>query len=91
MPAPDPHSIYFTDYGDGRFKITAETNSNGNRRVRIARMLAISRRIKWGSWRCRECGKPMPLCKRTDACFCSERCRKASARRRRLMRRAPHH
>lgn len=83
MPAPDPHSLYISHHDNGRFTITAETNSNGNRRVRIARMLAISRRIKWGKWRCHECGEQLPLCKRADARFCSERCRKASARQRR--------
>lgn len=83
MPAPDPHGLDLTRNDGGSFRITAETNPNGNRRVRIARMLAICRRIRWNSWRCRECGEELSLAKRADACFCFEGCRKASARRRR--------
>lgn len=83
MPAPDPNGLSIEEYDDGGFRLTAEVWAEGNRRHRLARMRAVTRRLRWGGWKCRGCGEPMPLCKRADADYCSESCRKRAARRRR--------
>ena len=80
MPAPDPQGL---DIG---FTITAEVWPHGNRRTRIARMLAIHRSIRWDGWKCRWCNEPIALFKRADAKFCSEGCRKRAARQQRCWR-----
>jgi hypothetical protein len=87
MPAPDPSGLDLEEY-DGGFSITAELWWYGNRRHRIARMKAVMRRIRFGGWRCLQCNRPIALFKRADADFCSERCRKVVARRRREGRKA---
>jgi hypothetical protein len=86
MPTPDPNGLDIEEDDDGRLTITAEIWPHGNRRHRIARMTAVTRRLRWEGWRCRECNKPVPLYKRADARFCSEQCRKLAARRRRAER-----
>lgn len=83
MPCPDPNGLVIDEHDDGGFTLTAEIWQHGNRRHRIARMMAVSRRLASGGWRCFRCGETIALCKRADASFCSERCRKAFARRRR--------
>jgi hypothetical protein len=82
MPVPDPNGLDIEEHDDGSFTITAEIWPHGNRRHRIARMKAVTRRLRCGGWRCRECKDRVPLYKRADAHFCSERCRKLAARRR---------
>jgi RNA polymerase-binding transcription factor DksA len=74
------------EHDDGRSTITALVPREGNRRHRIARMLAVGQRLRWGGWKCQHCGEPVPLFKRADARFCAERCRKADARQRRKWR-----
>lgn len=80
MPAPDPDALYFEEYEDGSWRLTAEVWPDGNRRHRLARMGAVIRRLRWGGWKCVGCADPVPLFKRADARYCSERCRKADAR-----------
>ncbi len=75
--------LYVEEYDDGGFRISCWTSEDGNRRNRIARMMAVSRNIRFGGWKCRRCREPIALYKRADARFCSERCRKAEARERR--------
>lgn len=86
MPGPDPSGLDIEEYEDGSFTITAEIWWYGNCRHRIARMRAVTRRIRRGGWRCPACAKPVALFKRADAHFCSERCRKVAARHRRKRR-----
>lgn len=86
MPAPDPSGLDCEERDDGSFTITAEVWWHGNRRHRIARMMAVARRIRWGGWRCLNCGEPVPLYRRADALFCGEGCRKRAARERRQRR-----
>ena len=87
MPGPDPNGLYIEEYDNGGFRLTAEIWWHGNRRHRVARMLAIKQRLRWGGWKCLCCGEPVPIYKRADARYCSEGCRKAEARARRQNRR----
>jgi hypothetical protein len=48
MPAPDPNGLDIEEYDDGGFTITAEIWPHGNRRHRIARMKAMTRRLSLG-------------------------------------------
>jgi hypothetical protein len=80
MPAPDPQGLDIDERPDGSFAIKAEVWPYGNRRVRIARLLAIRRNILRHGWKCWQCGDPVALVKRADARFCSEGCRKRAAR-----------
>ena len=86
MPGPDPDGLGIEESDCGGFNLTAYCFSNGNRRHRLARMRAVTRRLRWGGWKCQGCGEPVALHKRADAQFCSERCRKAEARARRQRR-----
>ena len=86
MPGPDPQGLDITEHGGGDFTITAEVWPHGNRRARIARMLAIRRNIIASGWRCLWCGDPVPLYRRADARYCCEGCRKRAARERRMVR-----
>ena len=86
MPGPDPDGISIEEHDEGRFTLTAHCFADGNRRHRVARMLAIRQRLRWGGWKCLGCGEPVALFKRADADYCSERCRKAEARARRKRR-----
>jgi hypothetical protein len=86
MPHPDPNGLDIEENDDGTFRITAETWAHGNRRHRIARMLAVARNLRHGGWTCCGCGTKIALYKRADARFCGEQCRKAAARRRREIR-----
>jgi len=83
MPHPDPDGLRIEDNPDGSYRVVAEVWPHGNRRHRIARMLAVLRRIKHGGWRCWRCGTEVALFKRADARYCGEQCRKAAARERR--------
>jgi hypothetical protein len=84
MPGPDPQGIDINERPDGSFTITAELWRHGNRAHRLARMLAISKRIKVDGWRCPWCGEPVPLYRRADANYCGEGCRSRAARARKL-------
>lgn len=83
MPAPDPQGLDPAEHPDGGYTLSAETWPDGNRRHRIARMLAIRRNLRLGGWTCRACDAPIPLFRRADARYCSEGCRKREARARR--------
>lgn len=83
MPCPDPGGIQIEEYDNGGFRVTAEIWWHGNRRHRLARMKALTRRLRCGGWKCRACGEPVPLYRRADADYCCEGCRKAHARARR--------
>lgn len=83
MPAPDPEGLHLEEYDGGDFNIMCEIWEHGNRRNRLARMKAVARNLLRGGWRCWGCREPVPLYKRADARFCSERCRKAQVRERR--------
>jgi hypothetical protein len=89
MPAPDPQGLDIDEKDDGSFTITCEVWPYGNRRVRIARMIAVSRNISRHGWKCHWCRDPIALFKRTDAQFCSDGCRKRAAHQRRLWRGRP--
>lgn len=86
MPGPDPEGLDLEELENGGFRIYAEVWEHGNKRHRIARMLAVSRNMRAGGWRCWGCGEQVPLYKRADARFCSEPCRKNAGRRRRQWR-----
>ena len=86
MPGPDPDGLGLEEFDGGRFNLTAYCFSNGNRRHRLARMLAVRKRLRWGGWKCLGCGEPVPLYRRADADYCSEGCRKTEARARRQRR-----
>ena len=83
MPGPDPHALWIEGEETGRGLIVFESSPDGNRRNRAARAKAIRHNLRWGGWKCRWCWQPVPTCKRADARFCSESCRKKDARRRR--------
>lgn len=85
MPPPDPEGLSLETSDDGRWRLLAEVWTDGNRRHRLARLRAVSRMIRLGGWTCRACGSDMPLHKRADARYCSERCRKSDARARRAL------
>ena len=67
MPPPDPRGLDIDERAEGSFTITAEVWRYGNRQHRIARMLAVSRRIRADGWLCPWCGEPVPLWRRADA------------------------
>ena len=89
MPAPDPQGLAIDEKDDGSFTISCEVWAYGNRRTRIARMLAVRRNIRLHGWTCHWCRDPIPLFKRADAEFCSEGCRKRAARQKRRWRGQP--
>lgn len=80
MPGPDPQGLDLDERPDGSFTVTAEIWRYGNRKHRLARMFAVSRRIKADGWRCPWCGEPVPLYRRADARYCGEGCRSRAAR-----------
>lgn len=84
MPAPDPEGLYLEEYEDGSISVISEIWEHGNRRHRLARAKRVLRNLRW-DWRCSWCREDIPLHKRADARFCSERCRKAKARQRRSL------
>ena len=88
MPGPDPHALSIEEHEDGGFSITYEHWEHGNRGQRIARVRAVARNFRFNGWNCRRCSEPIPLHRRADARYCSEGCRKASARERRARREA---
>lgn len=83
MPEPDPEGIEIEEGDDGGFRVVAQVWDYGNRRHRLARMRAVMWNMRRDRWRCEECGEPVPSCRRTDARYCGEGCRKRQARRRR--------
>jgi hypothetical protein len=86
MPHPDPNGLDLEENDDGSWRVTAEVWPHGNRRHRIARLVAVARNIRHGGWKCCRCGTEIALFKRADARFCGEQCRKAAARWRREIR-----
>ena len=86
MPAPDPEAISMGDTSPGKISLLADMSFVLNRKARMARANAIFVNLRRGGWTCRWCAEPVPLHKRADAQFCSEGCRKRSARHRRLCR-----
>ena len=86
MPGPDPNGLHLEEYEDGSWSLTAAVWYYGNRRARIARMMAVSRRMRFDRWKCSWCRDPVPLYRRADAQFCCESCRKKAARWRRRAR-----
>ena len=87
MPAPDPQGLDMEEHPDGSFTMTAEIWHYGNRKHRLARMLAVSHRIKANGWRCAWCAEPVPLYRRADARYCCEGCRSRAARSRKTAQR----
>jgi len=81
MPGPDPHSLWIDDHDPKSARVSWQayyvTGNNGNRK---ARAIAILRRLRRGTWRCRSCGEDLPDYLRADALFCGEPCRKRVAR-----------
>ncbi|WP_372572677.1 hypothetical protein [Ruegeria jejuensis] len=55
-------------------------------RGQVARIKAVMRRYRNGTWCCNWCCAPLPDYKRRDAHYCSEGCRKRAARYRRIAR-----
>lgn len=83
LPGPEPDTLWFEEY-DGRLTAFYHryfwTGNIGNRR---ARAIAILERIKRQDWNCRWCREELSASKRADTQYCSEGCRKRSARLRR--------
>ena len=67
---------------NGAWRVHAEVWPEGNKRARIARMRRIAENMKWGGWKCRHCGAPVPEYRRADAKYCRTACRKAAHRER---------
>ena len=88
MPGPDPQGLDIDERSDGSFTITAEVWRYGNRKHRLARMFAVSRRIKTEGWRCPWCGEP---CRSTAGPTRDTAARAAVVVRRVLERRCRHH
>ena len=88
MGAPDPAGIEIDLTGDRalvHYHVWGETNPR-NRKARATRILRLIGDDGEG-WRCRWCGDYIAVFKRTDARYCSTRCRKARARENRKARR----
>ena len=86
MPAPDPQGLDIDERPDGSFTITAEVWRYGNRKHRLARMIAVSHRIKADGWLCPWCREPVPLYRRANSRYCGEGCRARAARSRKCVR-----
>lgn len=80
MPAPDPEGVWIEEPEPGRYSTRADIWPGGNRKSRIARMMAMHRNARFDGWRCLWCGDLIPTFRRTDARFCCEGCRKRAAR-----------
>jgi hypothetical protein len=83
LPAPDPHGVSLGWGWPDVITLDVEQWGNGNKRTRKRRAIAILANLRHGGWCCRWCTEPVPLFRRADARFCSEGCRKRSARARR--------
>ncbi|HPD91072.1 MAG: hypothetical protein H6900_00695 [Rhodobacter sp.] len=88
MPAPDPTGLSYYETSDGRPFVSAEIWPStglfaGNRRHRLARLKAVTLKVRFDNWTCPTCGEPVPLWRRADAVYCSTGCRKRAARYRR--------
>ena len=90
MPGPDPYGIEIgPDYPQQISvlvyqSVTVALYGGGNKRHRTERAKRILSNLRWGGWCCTACREPVPLSKRADAKFCSNRCRKRAARERRV-------
>jgi len=82
MSGPDPFGIWVQYDAEGNTHVVYEQWDYGNRKTRQARASSILRNLKLG-WLCPVCFEPVPIYRRADAAFCSERCRKKQARKRR--------
>lgn len=89
MPGPDPDRLLIEEHNPRFARVCFQaydwTGNNGNRRKRA---MAILRRLRWGTWRCRGCGDELPDYVRADALYCGNKCRKKAARERRAARSA---
>ncbi len=86
MPGPDANTIWVELKENGGFTAQYEVYFwTGNKANRMARVIAIGKRMMRGTWRCLQCRDELPQNKRADARFCSEGCRKRSARERRFI------
>jgi hypothetical protein len=83
MPAPDPHGVTLGAGWPDSLSVEFETWACGNLRTRKRRAVAVLQNLRRGGWCCPWCTEPVPLFRRADARFCSEGCRKRSARARR--------
>lgn len=84
MPAPDPFGIEPGDLWPGN--VVVYEYFCGNKRHRIARAQRILTNARWGEWRCKQCGDPVPIWRRADAAYCSTGCRKRAMRLRKSLR-----
>jgi len=87
MPGPDANTIWIERTYQGYHAQFDKYFRTGNDANRKARVIAIGKRMIQGTWRCQRCGDDLSQNKRADARFCSEGCRKKSARERRMGRR----
>lgn len=93
MPGPDPDGIFVERRADGGISVVGKFwayNKGGQSwGARHRRIREIAARLKSNNWRCEWCDEPIPVTKRLDAFYCSERCRMAVeyVRRKRMWRR----
>lgn len=83
MPGPDAGTIWLerTDRGyHAQFHKYFWTGNDANRKARV---IAIGKRMIQGTWSCRCCGDELSQDKQADTLFCTNRCRKRAARKRR--------
>jgi hypothetical protein len=85
MPQPDPFALSYDETPEGAPMVHSDVSPNsgpfaGNRRHRIARAVAVLRRLQRNGWICPHCGDPVPLWRRADAVFCSPGCKKRAMR-----------
>lgn len=87
MGAPDPDGVDI-DFDGDRAVVQYQVWREANPKSRKARAIRILRMVGHDGegWRCRWCEDYIPIFKRTDARYCSTRCRKAGARARRKAR-----
>ena len=83
MPGPDAGTIWIERDGGGYRAQYDKYFWTGKEANRVARVLAIGKRMMQGTWYCRWCADDLNLDKRADTLFCSEGCRKKAARCRR--------
>ena len=83
MTAPHCDGIEIASRADGSTVLQYYTYFLTNVPHREARAQAIANRLSAGAWRCHWCYRCLPTFKRADTLYCSEGCRKRTARRRR--------
>jgi hypothetical protein len=82
MPAPNPHALWLAQIDNGHVRMSYSAWPWGNLTLTRRRAERLARLYLKGRT-CAHCGALIDPCKRIDAVYCREGCRKAAARLRR--------